>query len=173
MSRPVFVVGEDARMKVRLPAAVLLAAIATPVAASVLYKSMDANGTITFSDQPPPPDSRLLESRALGAPHFGSPSSAEIAGLPASATALEEAYQMIDYDRALREANERVDLAEHALALARAGHARTPRPGLNGGGLSLAEAERIEFHQRDLRAARMALAELLRSRQLASGRPLR
>jgi hypothetical protein len=37
----------------------------------------------------------------------------------------------------------------------------------------MADADRIEFHKRDLRAARIALADLLRSRQLASGRPLR
>jgi hypothetical protein len=41
------------------------------------------------------------------------------------------------------------------------------------GGLPPADAERIEFHKRDLRIARTALAELLRSRQLASGRPVR
>jgi hypothetical protein len=164
-----FVASEDARMKAHL-LATLLAAAATSAGASVLYKSVDPNGTITFSDVPPPPGSRLLESRSFDP---GAPSSAEIAGLPATAMALEEAFQMIDYDQALREANERVDLAEHALALARAAHARTARPGLNGGGLSLAEAERIEFHKRDLRSARLALAELLRSRQLASGRPPR
>lgn len=154
-------------MNTRLAAALacLAFALAAPAAASVLYKSVDPNGTITFSDMPPPEGSVLLEQRAIGL----SGSSAELAP-PLSATAMEEAYQMIDSDQALREANERVDLAENALARARAGHAPTPRPGLvHAGGLSLADAGRIEFHKRDLHVARRALIDLLRSRQLASG----
>ena len=151
----------------RLATALVLAALAAPAGANTLYKSIDANGTVTFSDLPPPPGSQLLEQRSLGSPGY----SAEAASL-APPVGLEQAFQTIDYDKALREANERVDLAEHALALARAGIAATPRPGLNpvGAGLAGPDAERVEFHKRDLRMARIALAELLRSRQLASGR---
>ena len=151
----------------RLAAALVIAALAAPAGANTLYKSIDANGTVMFSDMPPPPGSQLIEQRAIGSPGY----SAESASL-APPAGLEEAFQMIDYDRALREANERVDLAEHALARARAGIAATPRPGLNpvGAGLAGPDAERVEFHKRDLRAARIALAELLRARQLASGR---
>ena len=144
--------------------------LALPAAANVLYKSVDANGTVTFSDTPPPSNARLLEERPMNAPSYtqGPGYANEVQG-PASG--LESAFQMLDYDQALREANERVDLAEHALAQARAGHAATPRPGLNAvGGLPTTYADRIEFHKRDLRVARIALAELLRSRQLASGR---
>jgi hypothetical protein len=166
--RAFFMAREDAGVKIAPALAAIAASLVLPAGASVLYKSIDDRGTVTFSDVPPPAGSRLLESREIG-----TPSSNEIMGLPPAATAMEEAFQMLDYDKALREANARVDMAEHALALARAAHARTPRPGLNGGGLPLAEAERIEFHQRDLRAARASLAELLRSRQLASGRPVK
>jgi len=154
------------RMKIRYAAA-LLALLAVPAGASVLYKSVDANGTVTFSDMPPPDGSRLLESRTMAAPSPAEPS------LPQAATSMEAAFQMLDYDQALREANERVDLAERALAQARAPHATTRRPGLNEASLSIADHDRVEFYKRDLRAARMALTELLRSRQLASGRPLR
>ena len=157
--------------RVKIPnalAAIVAVGLVLPAGAAVLYKSVDERGTVTFSDMPPPSGSRLVESRDLGAP-----SSAEIAGLPRSSLAMEEAFQELDYDKALREANERVDLAEHALALARSGHSRTQRPGLNEGGLTMADAERIEFHQRDLRAAKASLTEILRSRQLASGRPVR
>ena len=149
-------------------AALLLAALAVPAGANVLYKSVDANGTVTFSDMPPPASSRLVEQRPMGSPWPGYAAEASALG---PTVGLEEAFTLIDYDKALREANERVDLAEHALALARSAHAPTPRPGLNAvGGLPAGDAERIEFHKRDLRNARIALAELLRSRQLASGR---
>ena len=159
---------DDERMKIRYAAALLVAVLAQPAGASVLYKSVDPNGTVTFSDVPPADGARLVESRPMAPP---SPSSEPT--LPQPATAMEQAFQLLDYDQALREANERVDLAERALAQARAGHATTRRPGLNNASLSVADHERVEFYKRDLRAARMALTELLRSRQLASGRPLR
>lgn len=155
-------------MKKPFAAALLVAALATPAGASVLYKSVGPNGTVTFSDVPPEDGSRLLESRPMAPPSASSEGT-----LPQAATAMEQAFQLLDYDHALRQANERVDLAERALAQARAGHATTRRPGLNNASLSLADHERVEFYKRDLRAARMALTELLRSRQLASGRPLR
>ena len=154
-------------------ALVLAAALALPAGANVLYKSVDERGTVTFSDVPPPASSRLLEERPMGAPSY-SPGPGYASEAVGPMSGLETAFQMLDYDKALREANERVDLAEHALARARAGHAPTARPGLNAvGGIPAADAERIEFHKRDLWIARSALAELLRSRQLASGRPIR
>jgi hypothetical protein len=91
----------------------------------------------------------------------------------APAAGLEEAFQMLDYDKALQQANQRVDLAERALAQARAGHATTRRPGMHDASITIADHERVEFYMRDLRAARQALMDLLRSRQLASGRPVR
>ena len=156
-------------MRHRSFALLLLAAtLAGPAAASVLYKSVDANGTVTFSDVPPADGSRLLEQRMLGT----LPAEPETAP-NAPAAGLEEAFQMLDYDKALQQANERVDLAERALAQARAGHATTPRPGLNSASITIADHERAEFYMRDLRAARQALLDLLRSRQLVSGRPVR
>ena len=156
-------------MKPGFLAAILFAtAFGGPVGASVLYKSVDANGTVTFSDIPPAEGSRLLELRMLGTPQSDS-----AAAPTAAPTGLEEAFQMLDYDKALAQANERVDLAERALAQARAGHATTPRPGLSKASLSVADHERVEFFMRDLRAARQSLMDVLRSRQLASGRPLR
>ncbi len=156
-------------MKCRALALLLLAAmLGGPAGASVLYKSVDANGTVTFSDVPPAEGSRLLEQRML--PTLP----AEPGSTPnAPAPGLEEAFQMLDYDKALQQANERVDLAERALAQARAGHATTPRPGMNNASISIADHERVAFYMRDLRAARQALMDLLRSRQLASGRPVR
>ena len=156
-------------MKTRLLAVLLAAAFAAPASASVLYKSVDANGTVTFSDVPPPEGTRILEQRA-----FGTASGAAAYSAPASratATGLEEAFQMLDYDKALAEANARVDMAERGLAIARAAHATTSRPGLVRATLTLADHERVAFYKRDLKIARQQLMDVLRSRQLASGRP--
>ena len=164
---------EDARVKIATALVVLAASVVLPAGASVLYKSVDERGMVTFSDVPPPPGSLILEQRIMGSSPSSPGYGAESAVL-APVTGLEEAFELIDYDKALREANERVDLAERALASARAGHAATHRPGLNHvGGLPPADAERVEFYKRDLHAARVALTELLRTRQLASGRPLK
>src|SRR5688500_19929105 len=156
-------------MKCRSLALALLAmTLGVPVGASVLYNSVDANGNVTFSDMPPADGSRLVEQRIIGAlpaPTETTPN--------APAGGLEEAFQMLDYDKALAQANQRVDLAERALAQARAAHATTPRPGMNHASISIADHERVDFYMRDLRAARQALMDLLRSRQLASGRPVR
>jgi len=158
------------RMKI-CHAATVLVLLAAPASATVLYKSVDPNGTVTFSDVPPPSGSVLLDSRAIAPQSQPQPQlPGSEAELPRSASAMEDAFQMLDYDVALREANERVNMAERALALARSEHARTLRPGLVSAGMPLADAERIEFHKRDLRMARAALMDLLRSRQLVSGR---
>jgi hypothetical protein len=154
-------------MKLRLLAAILATAFIGPVGASVLYKSIDANGTVVFSDTPPADGARLLEQRALGTAESNS-----AAASTAAPTGLEEAFQMMDADKALAEANARVDMAERALAQARAGHATTTRPGLVRATLTLADQDRIEFFKRDLRIARQQLIDLLRSRQLSSGRPV-
>ena len=156
-------------MKSRVLALVLFAmTLGGPVGASVLYKSVDANGNVTFSDIPPSDGSRLVEQRMLGSLSPETPAAPN-----APATGLEEAFQMLDYDKALAQANQRVDLAERALAQARAGHSTTPRPGLNNASISISDHERVEFYMRDLRAARQGLMDLLRSRQLASGRSVR
>jgi len=162
---------DDGGMKTRLLAVLLAAAFVAPVSASVLYKSVDANGTVTFSDVPPPDGTRILEQRALGTSASGA--ATYFAPAPrATPTGLEEAFQMLDYDKALAEANARVDMAERGLAMARAAHATTSRPGLVRATLTLADHERVAFFKRDLKIARQQLMDVLRSRQLASGRPL-
>ena len=55
----------EAVSMMRLATALVLAALAAPAGANTLYKSIDANGTVTFSDLPPPPGSQLLEQRSL------------------------------------------------------------------------------------------------------------
>ena len=154
-----------------LLALALFAATALPAAANTLYKSVDANGTVMFSDTPPPEGTRILEERVIGAPassySYGSP------GTNGPGSRLEEAFALIDSDAALAQANARVDMAERALAQARGG----PAPRTEGLRLPVAtqvsnnvNSDHVEFCKRDLKLARQALLDLLRSRQLASGR---
>lgn len=146
-----------------IAAVVLLPALALPVHAGMLYKAVDANGTILFSDVPPPDGARLVEQRVIAS---GPPDSPV---LPLEPATLGEAFELVDYDAEFARANARVDQAEHALALARR-PVWSPRDGLDltPTRMSRTDGERVEFFKRDLEAARQGLIELLRSRQLAS-----
>jgi hypothetical protein len=138
-----------------------LAALLPQLAAGgVMYKSVTAEGTVMFSDTPPPSDARILEQRAMIDP---------MPAASSSAVTTAPAEQMLDYDAAIANANEKVDLAEHALALARRGIWST-REGLSleGGRASRGDVERIEFYKKNLLIARQSLMELLRERKLAS-----
>lgn len=138
-------------------AALVLAFAAGPVAAATLYKSVGPDGTILFSDTPPPQGARLLEHRTM-------PGDA-----PPSLTPMEEAFVWIEADADLARANTELDLAEHALALA-CRPAGSPREGLRLGGSRMTPADRarIEFYRRNVAAARQALLERLRERHLAA-----
>jgi hypothetical protein len=106
------------RSRLALAAACALAVI--PAHAGVLYKSVDANGTVMFSDTPPSSDgARIVDQRVMDS-SYGS-TSANAPGSPGAG--LEQVYGLIDSDAALAQANARVDIAEHALALARNGAA--------------------------------------------------
>ena len=63
-------------------------------------------------------------------------------------------------------ANERVDLAEHAFALARLGLS-SPRDGLRlaTARMTRSDEERVAFYQKAVQAARQQLTDLLRVRQ--------
>jgi uncharacterized protein DUF4124 len=149
-------------VKILVPLA-LLAALAAPLpaAAAVLYKSIGPNGTIMFSDVPPPADARIVEQRQIGASGYA------ING--ASPTGFQDITQLIDSDAALARANAQVDLAEHSLAEARRG-TWSPADGLklSGRRVTRAEEERVEFYKRNVLAARQSLMDLLRERMLAS-----
>lgn len=140
----------------------LLAALAAgPVDAATLYKSIGPNGTIMFSDVPPPADARIVEQRQIGT------SDSATSGAPQGG--LQDITQLIDSDAALARANAQVDFAEHSLAQARRG-TWSPRDGLNlaGRALTRGDVERIEFYKRGVVAARQNLMELLRDRMVAS-----
>jgi hypothetical protein len=166
-------------MKSRAVIALLLAAAALPASANTLYKSVDSNGVVMFSDVPPPSGARIVEERELGAPPAAAamyaqpmPGSPTIAAPGGAAANLEQLYTLIDADEALAKANARVDQAERGLAQAR----KTVASRFEGLRLASTHAERanrerISFYENDLKLARRDLCELLKARQSARPEP--
>jgi hypothetical protein len=142
----------------RMTAAALASLLALPAAPGMLYKSVAENGTVVFSDVPLA-EAQVVEQLRMpeSAPHSG----LNAVGLPV--------YEFPEYDTAIARANERVDLAEHALAIARQG-LWSPRDGLQlaAARMTSADADRVAFFKRDLKIARQQLVDLLRERQAAA-----
>jgi hypothetical protein len=152
-------------MKIRLAATALaLAALAPTIAQpGVLYKSVDANGTITFSDTPPS-GARILEERQMGS----SPGMPQVMSSSPIGNAFLNAEQMLGLDPEVAHANANVDLAERELAAAR----RELAPLFEGARLrptrlSLDDDARLEPYRKNLKIARQQLAEILRDRRMA------
>lgn len=135
-------------------------------AASVLYKSVDANGVVMFSDTPPPDGSRILEERPL--PSIGSaPAPSTQYGMPMPGVI--PAEQMLDFDAAIASANAKVDEAESALARARRELSLTTGVGvrLRPTRPASEDDQRLESYRNHVKIARHRLMELLRERRLA------
>lgn len=143
-------------------AALLAAFAAFPAGAGVLYKSVDAKGTITFSDVPPPAGAKVLEQREIKS--NGTVSSTPPAAPPTLVGGM--------LDDAVMRANALVDQAEHALAMARR-DLWSAREGLKLGSYKRTQAdnERIAFFTRDLQRARQVLMDTLKERQVAAMEP--
>jgi hypothetical protein len=158
-------------MRNRIAATAIAFAALAPAFAhpGTLYKSIDANGIVIFSDTPPA-GARIVEERETsavsplsGAPQVSSPS----AGSP-----LVNAEQMLALDPEVAHANGNVDLAERELAAAR----RELAPLFEGARLrptrlSLNDDARLEPYRKNLKIARQQLAEILRDRRIASAAP--
>jgi hypothetical protein len=148
-----------------LPLALGLALLPAAAAANVLYKSVDANGVVMFSDTPPAGGSRILEERPL--PTGNSEPAASVQhGTPMPGVI--PAEQMLDFDAAIASANAKVDEAERALASARRELALTD-VGLRLRPTRLASEDdrRLDSYRNNVKIARRHLVELLRERQLA------
>jgi hypothetical protein len=147
--------------------AILLGFLPGAAATGVLYKSVDANGVIMFSDVPPPEGARILEERPLPSSHSPSP------GLPVELAApvpgVMPAEQMLDFDAAIASANAKVDEAERALAQARRELSPASDRGMRLRPTRLAseDDQRLEPYRNAVKIARRHLVELLRERQLA------
>ena len=148
-------------LSLRLAALALTSVVALPAAPGTLYKSVDANGTIVFSDVPPPSGARLVEEKRVAGISSLPGASPNATGLPV--------YEFREHDADLGRANEQVDLAEHALAVARQGLWST-RDGLRlvGARMTKEDEARVEYYRKALKIARQQLIELLRERQAAA-----
>ena len=138
-------------------------AVCAGVGAATLYKSIDPEGRVTFSDTPIEGAVKIqrIDSSDSAKPAEGAPAPVYLA--------LADSF-----DESVARANEKLDMAEHALALARSalnGHdplaLSTPRP-------SRAEARQLDFYKRDVIEARRDLLRVLRQRNTlyAANRPL-
>jgi hypothetical protein len=141
------------RLHLLLAAAVLC----TPAHALVLYKSVGPNGVVEFSDVPPSGEAKIIEQRNLR--------SAPSSGMPESAPLRPASMETLITDDEVARATTQVDLAEHALALARRG-VWSPVEGLrlNGPSRTASDEQRIEFYKRNVLAARQQLLETLKQR---------
>lgn len=141
----------------------LLLAAALPANAGVLYKSVAQDGSVMFSDVPPPAGAKLIEQKVIAAN-----GAIQDAAANAAARAMDALQSMFDGDRELAKANAEVDLAEHALALARR-DTWSVRDGLRISPTSktAVDEKRIEFYKRNLLAARQALLGLVREKRFA------
>jgi uncharacterized protein DUF4124 len=149
---------------VRIAVLTSICAACGPLGAAVLYKSVDPNGTIQFSDLPPA--NAAGEVKKLQIPDG---SSAPPMPILAQGPANEEKIR--EMDAAVQRASEQVDLAEHALALARRPMWSEPEPGkLTAVRMTLADAERIEFYKQSVKIARLTLCELLREKRSSAAR---
>ena len=142
-----------------------LALFPAGAAANVLYKSVDGNGVVMFSDMPPTDGSRILEARPLPSSNSAPVASVEYG---ASAPGVIPAEQMLDFDAAIASANARVNEAERALAQARRDLSLTD-VGLRLRPTRLANEDdlRLDSYRNHVKIARRHLVELLRERQLA------
>lgn len=112
-------------------------ALALPAGAGGVYRTLSADGSVLFTDVPPLSDT----------PAMAQPGSAA------------------DEDALLAQANTKVDLAEHAFAIARDGSS-SPRDGLRMTILrqTRGDRQRAAFYMKDLMAARARLLQLRRER---------
>jgi Domain of unknown function (DUF4124) len=140
----------------RITLVLLAVALAPRAEAITLYKSIGPNGVVEFSDTPPDGTARLIEQRDLAAPQRPA-----IETAPAPAASMES---LITEDAVAR-ATAQVDLAEHALALARRG-VWAPMEGLRlkGPRRTAADEQRIEYYKHNVLLARQALLEVLKER---------
>lgn len=151
-----------------LACAAVLAACATfaaPSGAAVLYKTVDEKGVITFSDLPPAPGADAKRIVVPETPSAG-PGAVHSADATAPETLTEERIR--SSDESVQRASLEVDMAEHALAVAR-------RPlwnpvdlmKLEGVRLSRTDNDRIAYYRKNLRVAQQQLSDLLRTKRRA------
>lgn len=150
---------------------IILATLCLPAGAAVLYKSVDEKGVVMFSDLPP---DKGTEAKRLVVPESaaavpGAIRSADATPL-APTTRVEETYLG---DEAVQRASLQVDMAEHALAVARRPLWEVADPmKLAGPKMTRADQERVDYYQKNLKIAKQQLADLLRTKLRAETRTM-
>ena len=140
-----------------------LAAFALPAGATVLYKTVDAKGVVMFSDLPPAPNADAKRIVVAETSNSAVPGGVRTAEVIAGAPTAEEKIRM--GDEAVQHASLQVDMAEHALAVARRSLWDTDLLKLDGPKLTRADRERIEHYRKDLKIAQQQLSDLLRQKR--------
>ena len=132
-------------------------------AGAVLYKSIDRDGRVTFSDVPI--DGAVTIQRIESSDSAKRPVGADAAPVYLALAELN--------DEAVALANAKVDMAEHALAEARRLTLGEADPlALGTTRLSRTDAQRLEVYKRDVADARKNLLRALQLRNVAAPRPL-
>src|SRR5258706_12543236 len=134
-------------------AAFALLAVASAAHANTLYKSVDRDGRVTFSDVPI--DGAVTVTRI---------ESSDSAKPPEGGNAPVYLALADGMDEAVAEANAKVDLAEHALALERRSLIDDNPLSLEGVRLSRADTQRPEFFKQGVASARRNLMRVLKQR---------
>ena len=147
----------------------LAAAALIPAAhAAILYKSVGPNGVVEFSDTPPA-GAKVVEQREMGN------AMGTLPGMPQSSAPVSPrtaAMEALANDEEVLNASSQVDLAEHALALARRG-VWAPMDGLKLHRIvrTSSDEERIEFYKRGLKLARQNLLDVMKRRAAELSQP--
>ena len=142
-----------------------LAVLATPAGAAVLYKTVDDKGVVMFSDLPP---AQGIEAKRIQVPEASSavPGATRQMDVIAAGPTTEEKIRL--GDEAVQRASTQVDLAEHALAVARRPLWEIADPmKLDGPRLTRADRERIDHYKKNLRVAQQQLSDVLRQQRKA------
>jgi hypothetical protein len=143
-----------------------LCAFAIPASAAVLYKTVDEKGVVMFSDTPP---AQGVDAKRIQVPESSSavpgalrPTDTIVAGTPT----VEERMRL--GDEAVQRASTQVDLAEHALAVARRPLWEVADPmKLDAPKLTRADRERLEYYRKNLKVAQQQLSDVLRQQRKA------
>jgi hypothetical protein len=133
----------------------LLLAASLGARAAVLYKSVSPEGVVEFSDLPPDKN-RIVDRIKLKDDAVAMTGAPQVVAGPGS-------EPLLDTEGAVARASGQLDLAEHALALARQPFSATGDPlRLNGLRPARGDVERIEFFKRGVIVARQNLMDALR-----------
>ena len=150
-------------MNARAAVLVTLAAFAMPASAAVLYKTVDDKGVVMFSDLPPAQGSDAKRIVVPENSNSAVPGSMRVAETLPGAPTTEEKIRM--GDEAVQRASTQVDLAEHALAVARRSLWDTDPLKLDGPKLTRADRERLDHYKKDLKIAQQQLSDVLRQKR--------